>query len=165
MTVKGTVKAQPRDPRNGRFLSLAEDHTAKSPTTLENRIYGRSAVSNGALFLAADGRSRTGRRFRDLVEHFSAPWGDFEHAPETVRQLIRTAARLQVLTEIMDSELANGEPVNPNQHVRCTNALHRTLLLLDKSKPKQKPNAPAFANPFVTDNSKSLAELMSEHDS
>lgn len=81
-----------------------------------------------------DGRSRTARRFRDLVEALEAD----QTGPmtEALRLQIRAAASMQVHAEDMTARLARGEPVSAEEMSRAANGAIRAMASL-------RPRAPA----------------------
>lgn len=90
------------------------------PPTTKSRITNRSEMLRGI-----DGRSAEARRYRDLVEGFSAdfvsPLGEREMA------LIRQAAAMTVQAETMQTKIVRGEAVDLEQLTRLSNVLTRTL--------------------------------------
>jgi hypothetical protein len=84
---------------------------------VDGRATTRSKVSNGTrLFANTDGRSRSGRRFRDLVQSFEAEFdGDLSEAD---RSLIKQAATLLLKSEQMQEAVVRGEPVDSDARIR-----------------------------------------------
>jgi hypothetical protein len=71
---------------------------------------GRSRVTNGSKLLPlSDGRSVTGRRFRDLYEDIASDLGGLALLSEGQRQLCRRAAMLSAESERMESLAVRGE--------------------------------------------------------
>jgi hypothetical protein len=112
------------------------EHAVFTTTSTTNR----SSITNGSLFRKKeiDGRSAEGRRFRDLVEGFSA---DFGMKPPGQRELalIRQAAALAVQSEALQAKIIRGEDVNLEQLTRLTNVLSRTLKDLGIRKARTEP--------------------------
>ena len=86
----------------------------------------RSAVTNATRsFIAADGRSRTARRMRDLQRQYEDDFrGDLTAA---ALQSIRRAASLSTQLELMDAAIARGEVLDLDAQTRMNGQLRRTL--------------------------------------
>lgn len=95
----------------------------------------RSRITNGSAMLpGVDGRSRTARRFRDLVEGLEA---DQPAAmTEALRLQVRAAASMQVHVEDLTARMARGEHVSAEEMTRAANGAIRALAAL-------RPRAPA----------------------
>jgi hypothetical protein len=92
---------------------------------------GRSALSNDPLKLSGiDGRSRGGRRFRDLMRGYAAELGGLEKVSEPQRALCAQAATLQVQVEALQSRVVAGDAVDPELLVRTGNVQLRALAAL-----------------------------------
>jgi hypothetical protein len=101
-------------------------------------LTARSKVTNGRRTLeGVDGRSASARRFRDLLESFSAEYGGVGSLNETTRALIRQAASLTIRAEQLQAAIVRGEPVDPDELIRLTNTTRRTLAgIRRKEQPK-----------------------------
>ena len=98
----------------------------RAPTT-------RSAIANRTrLHRDGDGRSASARRFRGLVQDLADPLGGFEGLGEADAALVREAAAKIIEAEALQSQLAHGERVNPEQSVRVSNVLARLLAQLER---------------------------------
>jgi hypothetical protein len=77
----------------------------------------RAAVSNGSRLHAKgiDGRTRDARRFRDLVDSFSASRGGESALSEADKALVRTAAALAVKAERMQAGDRQGRRRRPRR--------------------------------------------------
>ena len=114
-------------------------NTMTSPTS-------RSRVTNGRELLPnVDGRSRSARRYRDIVSALVAERGGEAALSESEKALVRSAASLTVQSEAMAAAMVRGEPIDPEQMTRVNNALTRTLSALNKRKPA-KAAAPDLAS-------------------
>lgn len=88
-------------------------------------LTNRSAITNGTVLLeGVDGRSREGRRYRDLLDAFIAEFGA---ATEAEIALCRRAARLSTHLEQEDAQAIRGEVSDVAASVTATNALRRVL--------------------------------------
>jgi hypothetical protein len=104
---------------------------------MENRTHlvrrprnNRSKVSNGTTLFApdlTDGRSRSGRRFRDILDEIHSDLGGTEHLSEGQRQLCRRAATLSMTAEGMESHAVMGEPFDVDLYGQLTDRLGRCL--------------------------------------
>jgi hypothetical protein len=127
------------DPSDWSEASEMESAENIAPVARRSRIH-RSKISNGTLMLRGiDGRSAEARRYRDLLESYSAEFGPAAQT-EPVMALIRQAAGLTVQAEGMQAAIVRGEAIDVEQLVRVTNALARTLnALRSRRKPKRQP--------------------------
>jgi hypothetical protein len=98
-----------------------------SNRTLEQRKrHARSRVSNGTDILPdVDGRSLLARRFRDIASAITSDQGGAAHLSEARLQLVRRFAAAAVIAEQMESDLANGKPVNITEHALLCSTLVR----------------------------------------
>ena len=91
-------------------------------------LTNRSKVTNGTRLLEGiDGRSPSARRYRDLVESFTHDLGGMDQLTESDRALVRQAASLTIRAQQLQTAIVNGEPVNPDELIRLTNTVRRTL--------------------------------------
>jgi hypothetical protein len=98
----------------------------RSRTPEERKRHARSRVSNGADILPdVDGRSLVARRFRDIASAITGDQGGAAHLSEARLQLIRRFSAASVLAEQMESDLANGKPVNIQDHALLCSTLVR----------------------------------------
>lgn len=106
--------------------STRQAAAGRAPTT-------RSAIANRTrLHRDGDGRSASARRFRGLVQDLADPLGGFEGLGEADAALVREAAAKIIEAEALQSQLANGERVDPDQSVRVSNVLARLLAQLER---------------------------------
>ncbi|MDA9521207.1 hypothetical protein XI06_12650 [Bradyrhizobium sp. CCBAU 11434] len=111
-------------------------HGTRRKTTLQTRT-AKSAITNGSRLFAerVDLRTPRGKRFRDLINGYSAPFGT--KITEADRAIIRDLAMLQVLSEdIQQQYMQSGEMKESEyaQYSRIVNAIRRhmkTLGLID----------------------------------
>jgi hypothetical protein len=90
----------------------------------------------------SDGRTVTSRRFRDLVEAYSAEIGG--ELSEADRSLVMQAAAIQIRCEELQLELVEGRDIDPDMLIRLSSE-HRRLMAglgarADKSKPAAGPS-------------------------
>jgi hypothetical protein len=95
----------------------------------------RSAISNDILKLpGVDGRSASGRRFRDLVIAFCGEVGGVDSLTEPQRALVAQAATLTITVERLQARLIAGEAIDPEMIVRTANVQIRALQALGLKK-------------------------------
>jgi hypothetical protein len=75
-----------------------------------------------------------------LIYDFATPLGGYEVLSEADAVLVREIAAKTIEAEAMQSALANGERVDPEQSVRISNVLSRLLGQLEQ---RRKALAPA----------------------
>jgi hypothetical protein len=123
-----------------------------------NRKTNRSAVTNGSkLLVGIDMRSPTARRFRDLVQSFSAEvGGDLAGGAASLSQtemaMIKTAASLAIQAELMQADIVNGKMVDSGDLIRLASEARRILAEIAGKAGKRKPAGPT------------LCQLMAEHE-
>jgi hypothetical protein len=101
---------------------------------------GRSAVTNGKrTLIGVRGASKFGRRYRDLVDLYSAEVGGV--LTETEMAMIKTAAALAIQGEMMQAAIINGEPVNTDDLIRLSSEVRRILDAIAEKAGKRKPAA------------------------
>jgi hypothetical protein len=89
------------------------------------KAQNRSRVTNGSKLVAGvDGRTKTARRYKDLVASFSADLGTLN---EGQRAIVAQAAALTVQSERLNGAMLRGEMADIEQIVRCANVLSRSL--------------------------------------
>ncbi len=116
------------------FVVDMPDNTTRSRTN-------RSRITNGKdLLRGINGRSAEARRYRDLIDGFSADLGGTPGQRELA--LIRQAAALTVQSEVMQAAIVRGEAIDVEQLTRLANVLTRTLkeLGIHKGKAAPKPS-------------------------
>jgi hypothetical protein len=90
--------------------------------------FNRSKIANRSKLLPGlDGRSKRARRFRDLVDSFSEPLGNFEQLPEEVAALVRMAAFSILAVEAQQASGVAGEPLDLAELHTLTETLERQL--------------------------------------
>src|ERR1019366_9473885 len=72
-----------------------------------------------------DGRSQTSRRYRNISFAIFQDAGGVEQCSEARQQLIRRFAACSAIAEKMESELANGKPINIAEHSQLSSTLTR----------------------------------------
>ena len=103
-------------------------------------LRGRSAISNDVLKMrGVDGRSRGGRRYRDLMRGYAAELGGLEKVSEPQRALCSQAATMTIQLEALQGQVVAGGAVDPEQLVRTANAQLRTLEALGLRKGNGRP--------------------------
>jgi hypothetical protein len=82
----------------------------------------RSALSNDPLKLSGiDGRSRGGRRYRDLMRAYADELGGVAALSEPQRALCAQVATLTVQVEALQSRVIAGDVIDPELIVRTSN--------------------------------------------
>jgi hypothetical protein len=111
----------------------------------------RDSVSNGNSIHArrsADGRTKSARRFRDLINAYTAEIGGGDLS-EADKALVRACASLTQRCEQMQALTVSGGAVSDEDLVRISNVLSRTLGQLQarsaKAKAKSKPKSMLMA--------------------
>jgi hypothetical protein len=97
----------------------------------------RKRLTNGLLH-GVDGRTVGAVRFKRLINSFSADLGGMAALTEAERGLVRQAASLMMRAEQLQSAIARGEQVDPDELIRLTNTARRTLAAIAKRE-KAKP--------------------------
>jgi hypothetical protein len=90
----------------------------------------RSAVSNGTRLFGItgiDGRTQSARRFRDIVDAFTADLGGVDLLSEAQRQLIRRASALSLTCEAVEADMVRDMPFDIANYLTATNSLRRVL--------------------------------------
>ena|ERR1700675_4696978 len=111
----------------------------------------RSAVTNGSkLLVGIDMRSPTARRYRDLVQAYTAEiGGDLAEGAlplsQTEMAMIKTAASLSLTAELMQADIVNGKPANTDDLIRLSSEVRRILDAITLKAGKRKPEVPAQA--------------------
>jgi hypothetical protein len=103
---------------------------------------GRSAVTNGKVLHSnaaqIDGRGHNARRFRDLVNAFSADLGELT---EVDRALIKNAATLALKMELLQADLVAGKEVDADQLIRLAGTSKRALAAVTATAVERKPGS------------------------
>src|SRR5215203_5415312 len=96
---------------------MQANHARSTSVSLTNR----SAVTNGTRVLnGVDGRSASGRRFRDLIRDFGEPFGGLKALTGSDRVLVKQAAALALRAESMQAAIVNGEAVDHDALIRLS---------------------------------------------
>lgn len=92
-----------------------------------------------------DGRTRRAKRFRTLIEGFSADFGASGPGPRE-RALIEQAAAVIVQCEVEQARIVRGEAIDLEQLTRLTNVLARSLkeLGLKDARKDRRPNVDEY---------------------
>jgi hypothetical protein len=135
-----------RAPSRGAFSFPPKDQkmTDQSKT---RPIRTRDVVSNGNRIHSrggVDGRTKAARRFRDLIDAFTAEIGGGDLS-EADKALVRACASLAQRCEVMQADSVSGKAVDDEQLVRISNVLARTLAQLQARANKAKPK-PSMAD-------------------
>jgi hypothetical protein len=122
-----------------------------------NSTTNRSAVTNGSkLLVGIDMRSPTARRFRDLVQAYSAEIGG--DLSQTELAMIKTAASLSLTAEMKQADLVNGKMVDSDDLIRLSSEARRLLDSIAERAGKRKPPAgPSIDDLFAVDADASAA--------
>ncbi len=131
---------------------MAEDIAETSPETAAKRA-GRSRVSNGTKFAEGlDGRTKWGRRYRDLCESYAQDMGGLESLSASQMSLVKRASALTVEIERSEALFAErGDTIAPDAAVlrdyqTACNSLRRLLESLGLSRSPK-----AVRSPTLTD--------------
>lgn len=95
---------------------------AKRPQNNVSRV-----TSGRSLFASGDGRSAWGRRFKDLLYLHCEDLGGIESLREFQLSLVRRVATMECELERMESELAEGKPVDVDAYARIASHLRRIV--------------------------------------
>jgi hypothetical protein len=112
------------------MLHAAARHTKRRPR------HTRSGVT----LPRGDGRTVAARRFRDLVEAYSAELGGKLSPVE--QSLVRQAANLTQVSERLQADVIAGTPVDHDAMVRISSEARRILGMLRAKAAKNKPAGP-----------------------
>jgi 2C-methyl-D-erythritol 2,4-cyclodiphosphate synthase len=108
----------------------------------------RDKVSNGRLFQSLDLRSAGARRFKVLVDAYSAELGG--ELSEAERSLVRQAAALQIQGEKMQEQIVQGLPIDPDQLIRVSSTSKRLLsIIAAKTGKRDQPDGPSVEDLFA----------------
>ena len=103
----------------------------------------RSKVSNRSrAHQNVDERSAGARRFRDLVDAFSADLGD--NLSEADLALVRMAAGLTLKAEMMQADLAAGKDVDAETLIKLAGTARRSMAAISAKAIERKPTAMTF---------------------
>jgi hypothetical protein len=111
---------------------------------------GRSAISNDVLKLrGVDGRSASGRRFRDLMRGYAAELGGIDSVSEPQRALCSQAATMTIQLEALQGQVVAGGAVDPELIIRTANAQLRTLEALGLRKGSKPPDGASALHTYL----------------
>lgn len=134
---------------------MAEDMDDVSPDTASKRV-ARSRVTNGSKFAEGlDGRTKWGRRYRDLCESYAEDLGGMERLSASQLSLLKRASALTVEIERAEASFSeNGDTRGPSaddlkDYQTACNSLRRLLESLglsrtDRASGSRTPPAPVF---------------------
>ncbi|MDN2579193.1 hypothetical protein [Aquibium sp. ELW1220] len=132
---------------------MAEDMDDVSPDTASKRV-ARSRVSNGNKFAEGlDGRTKWGRRYRDLCESYAEDLGGIEGLSASQLSLLKRASALTVEIERAEASFSeNGDTRGPSaddlkDYQTACNSLRRLLESLGLS--RNGKLAPRDPDPFT----------------
>lgn len=113
----------------------------RAATTAQPRN-NRSRTSNGTrLIEGADGRTRDGRRYRDLIASFAADLGlPFAELSEGERTLVKQAAVVAMHVERLSAAMIRGEEVDGESLTRASNNAARLVAALRVKSKSRKPD-------------------------
>src|ERR1700722_636852 len=97
----------------------------------------------GAALPRVDGRLRSSRRFKELVETFAREAGGI--LSEVDQSLVQQAASLTLAAEMMSADVVGGKPVDVDGLVRINSEARRLLEML-RSKAKQRTETDAVGD-------------------
>jgi hypothetical protein len=118
-------------------------------------------VSNGTRLMdGVDMRSAAGRRFRHLVDSYSAELGT--ELSEAELSLIRQAVGLQLLAERLQGQIVRGDVVDSDQLIRISSTSKRLLsIIASKTGQRQAASGPSLEDIFsVPDDDEAEAEAV-----
>lgn len=121
-------------------------HTAATPSdtapiaSASRATAGPTRRRRRAALPGTDGRTRSERRFRELIANFAAQIGGPDGLTEIESGLVQQAAMLTLRSELLQAEIIRGADVDPAAVVTIANAVRRILATLGaKAKGKAKP--------------------------
>jgi hypothetical protein len=123
---------------------VLENMAADSRPTGVKKPEARSRVTNGKdlFFERIDGRSRTARRFRDLLDELARDLGGSLTTGE--QAVLRQAAGLLLRAEQLQAEIVKGSvPIDADEIVRTANASTRLLASLRANRRRREPPPPS----------------------
>ena len=100
----------------------------------------RRTRTGRVLMPRVDGRTVSARRFRDLVESYSAEIGGA--LTEADRSLVQQAAAVQIECEALQLAIVEGRSIDSDMLIRLSSENRRLLAGLDAQAAKAKPAAP-----------------------
>jgi hypothetical protein len=119
----------------------------------------RRARTGGVPLPRADGRTIAARRFRDLVEAYSAELGAGGELTEAERSLVQQAAAVQIQCEELQRALVEGRDIDSDMLIRLSSEHRRLLAGLGAKAIKNKPAAgPSIDELFAVDADEAGAE-------
>lgn len=131
---------------------MSRNRTVSATLSVQNR----SKVGNGTRLLAnIDYRSALGRRFRELVEAYSA---EFETTSQIDIDLIRMAASLVITSEAMTEATVRGERVDPDATIKMAGQLRRVLADLKRRSQSSAPATPSLQDHFANQEAQDAEE-------
>jgi len=104
-------------------------------------------------------RSPTARRYRDLVQAYTAETAEIGgDLSQTEMAMIKTAASLSLTAELMQADIVNGKPSNTDDLIRLSSEVRRILDTIRERGGKRKPAAgPSVDDLFAVDADASAA--------
>lgn len=106
-------------------------------------------TSTGIELPRSDGRTIGARRYKTLVEDFTAEIGGILSAVD--QNLVKQAANLTLACERMQADVVAGLDVDADSLVRISSEARRILGMLRARAAKRKPDAPTIEDLFITD--------------
>jgi hypothetical protein len=113
---------------------------------------GRSAVTNGKrTLIGVKGTSKYGRRYRDLIDAYTAEIGG--ELTQTELGMIKQAAALSIRSEMVQAQIINGETgISDDDLIRLSSEVRRILDALRERAGKRKPPpGPSIDDLFAVD--------------
>lgn len=113
--------------------------------TMRRGRNGRDSVSNRTRLLprGVDMRTVAGRRFRHLVQQYSAELG--QDLGEVDQGMVRQAAAISVHAERLQAAIVAGQDVDADQVIRLSSECRRILASLRSKAPNGNPTGPSLA--------------------
>jgi hypothetical protein len=123
-------------------MSVPRQAIVKAPSRTRAAVSNRSKTHQNV-----DERSAGARRFRDLIEAFSADLGELSEADMA---MVRTAAALTLKSEQMQAALAAGDDVDSDALIRLAGTTRRSLAGISAKAAEKKPTGPTLAEYMAT---------------
>jgi len=112
---------------------------------IKNRAAPRSRMASEPL-IGVRGASKFGRRYRDLIDLFSAEVAEVGGVlTETEAAMIKTAAALAIKGEQMQAAIINGDAINADDLIRLSSEVRRILAEIAGKAGKRKPTGPTLS--------------------
>ena len=100
-------------------------------------------TASGIRLPRVDARTRTSRRYLELVQTFEREIGG--QLTETDRVLVKQAASITIRAEQLEGEIVAGQSVDSDELIRLTSECRRILATLKSKAAKNQPIGPTLA--------------------